>query len=185
MVDWQQVRQRLLDTQRAFETSLDPSPERLEEVYRRRAARLALRPAAEAPAATTIPVLIFRLGSERYGMPVEQLAAVIANPVCPPVPTGPPRLAGVINVRGEIRPVWDLAGLLELPQREPAAGRYVLLLRSSAGEVGVQVDRVEQVRTLDSKEWNAPGERFPYVQGITADAVLVLDSQQVLKELRR
>ena len=59
-----------------------------------------------------IPALIFRLAQERYAIALKELAEVLPFTGCAQVPGGSPQFLGVINLRGELRPVIDLAWVL-------------------------------------------------------------------------
>jgi purine-binding chemotaxis protein CheW len=116
----------------------------VEVVWRRRATLLA-RP-APTPAATTAAgsLLVFRAGSERYALELIHLGEVVPARPCSFVPGAGPALAGITAVRGEVRPVWDLAQLLRLPPtgRDPQAAKYVVFLRGGAGLLVDQIDEI-------------------------------------------
>ena len=111
----------------------EPDQRAVDEVYRRRARQLAERPADRADAATTTAVLVFTLGTERYGIELTDLAEVLPYRGCTAVPGTPAALLGVINVRGDIRPVADLRGVPELRAADASAGGYVVMLRQEGG----------------------------------------------------
>ncbi|HYM12729.1 MAG TPA: chemotaxis protein CheW [Bryobacterales bacterium] len=182
MVNWAEVRARLERSGQALDEAVAHDPQRLEAVFRERAARLA-KPhafATGAPAGTWM--FIFRLGMERYAIALHDLTEVISNPKCTPVPGSSPRLAGVINLKGEIRPVWDLARLLQLGGKQREQSGCVLLVRKKGREVGLWVDAAEQIRLLRPGQWQQPGERSPYLQGVTSDAVMILDTEVLLEK---
>ncbi|MBI3697473.1 MAG: chemotaxis protein CheW [Acidobacteria bacterium] len=175
MIDWEQARRRLARSERGLEQALVADAQRVKRVWRERAARLA-RPPAEALSAVR-PFLAFRLREETYALPLEELGEVIPNPACTPVPGAPAALAGVLNLRGQIRPVWDLARLLQLPEGE--SGDWVLLLRRP--ELGLRVGRAEQILHLRPEEFRVPLNAPPWVVGVSADALAWLDVQPLLQ----
>ncbi len=132
-IDWAEVRERLERSRAALEESLSVSPERLEAVYRERAAALAARQ-TRAAGPTGVRVLVFALGAERYALNFGDVTEVLPFAALTPVPGGPPELLGVMNVRGDIRSVVDLGRLLTTPERTDAAAGYVLLLRRTAAK---------------------------------------------------
>lgn len=153
--------------------------DRMEAVYRARAARLA-RPAEAGRDAEDLPVLIFHLGDRRYGLELSRLVEVIPHPRCTPVPGAPPQLAGVLQVRGEIRPVWELSRLLNLPDAPAEEPFSVLLLRKGSREVGLRVNEVREVRLLRPQACMEPDS--PHIRWITSDSVAILDPDRLLKE---
>ena len=57
-------------------------------------------------------VLLLPVDQELYSLPMEFLREVIATPRITPVPTAPATILGLVNVRGEIVPLFDVAALL-------------------------------------------------------------------------
>ena len=160
----------------------------IDEVYRRRARRLADRQVG-ATVATTWAVLVFGLGKERYAIELSELAEVIAFRDCTPVPGVSPALIGVINVRGEITAVADLSRLLELQPGDGSAAGYVLILRQQGQAIGLKVDRVDHVRQIDpaqvvsARDGAAPIAGSRFVRALTADTVMVIDTRAALAQL--
>ena len=114
-----------------------------------RARRLAER--AEPAAARdqdAVGALSFRLGDERFALPVNEVASVVPFGAPTPVPGASPALIGVMAIKGEVHTVFNLARLLGLPEvaGDPAGG-YVLLLRLSDARVGVAVTQVHAIVT--------------------------------------
>src|SRR4051794_6249082 len=107
-IDWDDVRRRLRATEQALEQALNPGPERIAEVYRRRADDLAGRRGQDGRAAAGPRVLAFALGAERFALELTDVVELLAFGSCTPVPGGPAQLLGVMNVHGEIRSVLDL-----------------------------------------------------------------------------
>lgn len=46
-----------------------------------------------------------RAGAERFAIELTEILEVVRDAECAPAPGAPGQLAGVVNVRGEIRPV--------------------------------------------------------------------------------
>jgi purine-binding chemotaxis protein CheW len=181
--DWENVRRRLRESQVAAETGLR-DPERMEVVYRERAARLALRH-AEADTSATFGALVFTLGRERYAIELEDLVEVLPCSGYTPVPGAPQELLGVINLRGEIRPVVDLARVLELPKVADGDSGFLLLLHQQNREVALRVGQVENIRLLRPSELADPGQNGTYLaarylKAVTSDTVMLLSTEALL-----
>ncbi len=165
-----------------------PADDRLEQMYRLRARRLADRRAAKVEA-TTVAVLAVWLGSERYAIELSDLAEVIAYRGSTSVPGAPPALLGVINVRGDIRAVADLGRLLDLPKSADESAGYVLMLRQKGRTVGFRVDGIDQVRHIDPAlvKVTADGGTAPggarFVRGLTPDGIMWLDTNAAMANL--
>ena len=108
-------------------TAIHSHQQRMEAVWRARAKRLSQRPDATADGQNVLPVIVLRIGKERYGVDLSDVAEVLPPVRATPVPGAPAVFAGVINVHGEIRPVIDLRRLLGIetaPNRDLARVIY-------------------------------------------------------------
>jgi purine-binding chemotaxis protein CheW len=184
-IDWDQVKRRLAASEQALERSLGDDPARLEAVYRRRAEQLAVRRGRVSEAAATEPVLVFGMGTERYGLPLRDLEVVLPFANCTPVPGARPELLGVTNVRGEVRSVVDLRRILELPEAPAKGSGYVLLVRHDDQVVGLRVDGLEKAQrvamgTLVTTVELGTEAHGRYLKGLTPDRVIVLDTAAIL-----
>ena len=178
-INWDQARSRLLASDRALQESLFASPQRIETAHRQRAVRLAAGQAERAPVSAVLPVLVFRLADERYALELKELAEVLPFARCAPVPGGPPQFLGVINLRGELRAVVDLARLLVPSANGNSDSGFVLMLRRPGREIGLKVDRIEQLDEIRTEELSlpAPGN---HVKGIAGGRLMLLDMDQVV-----
>jgi purine-binding chemotaxis protein CheW len=85
----------------------------VEDVLARRAASLA-QEAAEDNASDRIALLLFRIGVEWYAVRVEDVRELYQEYEVTPVPCVPDFIQGVVNIRGEILSVVDLAKIMGL-----------------------------------------------------------------------
>jgi purine-binding chemotaxis protein CheW len=183
-IDWEQVKARLRDSQQALERVLTVSPERLEAIYRERAARLAGRQTPGAGPAAARRVLAFVLRGERYALEFADLAAIRPYAGATPVPGGPPVLLGVINIDGDIRSVVDLARLLELPGGENGADGYVLVVRRHGRQVALRVDQLDKIFQVGAGDLVVPegstGPAAHFLRGLTPDRLRLLNTDALL-----
>lgn len=186
MIDWQAVKERLARSAAELDRATSVDPVRLLEVYRERAEQLAARQTAQ-PQSAARQVLVFSLVGEKYAFELAWLTEVLPFARVTPVPAGPAELLGLINVRGELCSVVDLARLLELPPSDGASG-YVVLLRHAGLETGVRVDAVEKIVPLDLAallplDEASTGMPTRYVQGVTADRLMLLRAEAIVADV--
>jgi purine-binding chemotaxis protein CheW len=95
---------------------------------------------------------------------IETVRVIVKVPLITEVPRAQPGLLGVMNLRGEVLPVYDLKERLGLslqtrviqgPEDLPREAR-VVVMRDEDGDAGVLVDRVEQVVKLLPSRFEAP-----------------------------
>ena len=110
-----------------------------------RARRLAEVP-PPADASRAIEVLVCRLGVEEYALELRLLHGVYPATGLTPVPCTPPFVAGLLNLRGEILTVLDLAAAMGLTGFESSA--KCSWRKRSEVRVGLLVDEVLGVRRI-------------------------------------
>ena len=143
-----------------------------------RAERLARKPSDRRE--VCVPVLVFEMRRDRYGIELASLVEAVPHPRIATVPGAPPQLAGVIQVRGEISPVWELSSLLGLADLEADDPGWVLLLRRESGKAGLRVGTVVGIREI-SREMDRP-EVCPHsVKWVTSDSIAILDTEELVK----
>lgn len=183
-IDWDEVRSRLQAQQTEFERGEARSPEQLAQMFRERAAALAARGMATVEKNDRWPALVFRVGDQRYCCALSSLVEVLPLGHSTPVPGGPPELLGVMNVRGEIRPVLDLARILKVNAAAERSGAYVLLARHAGREAGLAVDGIEKIENVSPEELTAlegEGEAAgPRGRHRTASRAIVLLIEEIL-----
>ena len=57
---------------------------------------------------TTRQIVVFRLGQEEYGLPIEQIKEVVITPNITRMPQTPAFVKGVANIRGNVIAILDL-----------------------------------------------------------------------------
>ena len=140
---------------------------------------------AQAPrtqAGTWAEVLLVRVGEEDYALELGWLRSVHDADGLAPVPCTPAYVAGILNVRGEVVTVLDLAVILGLVAPSTSERRsHVLLAEVPQGRIGLLVDEVlgaEQVE-LDRLSRGLSGRDF--VQGVADARIVLLDVERLFR----
>ncbi len=121
--------------------------------------------------------VIFTLEGDRYGVLLSKVRTVVMPRPLTRVPRAPRALLGIINLRGRVVSVVDLAALLGLTS-STAHGK-VLLLDRGRTELGVAVADVLGIAALEVKG-RAPEGSPAFVTGVAQDdrgAVTLLDAE--------
>ena len=90
----------------------------------------------------------FTTAGQLFGLPIEQVRDVftLANITC--VPLSGPQIAGVLNLRGRIVTVIDLAKLLGLEAPKHSGPQMVIGIERRSESFGILVDRAGEVLGL-------------------------------------
>jgi purine-binding chemotaxis protein CheW len=84
---------------------------------------------------TGAETLLLPVGRDLYALPVEWVREVVAAPRLTRLPTSPPVVLGLFNLRGQIVPLLDTAALLGIGTPEPTA--FVVVVDCPQGPVGL------------------------------------------------
>jgi purine-binding chemotaxis protein CheW len=88
----------------------------------------------------------FRIGAERYALPVENVLEVAEIGQLAPVPGAPEPVLGVRNLHGQVLAVVDLAAALGR-EHERAPSR-LLIVEAEGVRAGLAIDAVDDVGEL-------------------------------------
>ena len=121
---------------------------------------------------TTLQYIVVRLGEEQYGIDIRYIDNIVRMQKITRVPKVAPYLKGVINLRGEVIPIMSLRLKMFLPEDEiTKATRIIILKLEQYGSVGIIVDEVKEVVTLDSEHiekiaYDSKDDRINFLCGI-------------------
>jgi purine-binding chemotaxis protein CheW len=91
-------------------------------------------------------VVVFRLGAEEFGVPIESVQEIVRVPeTLTHVPKAPVSVEGVINLRGAVLPVVDLRRRLGLPTVARNDGQRIMVFLIRDVRTGFIVDAVAEV----------------------------------------
>jgi purine-binding chemotaxis protein CheW len=158
-----------------------PDRGEIDAILREQARRYAQIPPDSQDASET-EVLLFQLGAEQYAIALELLQSVHPVRGITAVPGAPPTVVGILNVRGEIVTILDLAAAFGSKGSGPnnAAARVLLVDAPTGGRVGLLVDDVLGVRRLAFRELDRSWLRQDYAAGIAEARIIQVNLKQFL-----
>jgi purine-binding chemotaxis protein CheW len=119
------------------------------------------RDAQPAGESERVSYLGFYLGSEVYGVPLEQLREVSRVSHLRRVPGAPPGVAGLVNLRGEILCALDVRAILGLPAQASAESPFIVALRGFGDPLALIVDAIADIYSISPNEIEAPPATWP------------------------
>jgi purine-binding chemotaxis protein CheW len=130
--------------------------------------------------------VVFRVAGERFAIPLEAVREVVVpQPPFARVPRASDAVRGVMNLRGRVVAVVDLAVLVGLaPQRLEGASGQVLILDPGKRALGFLIAGVLGVEAIRPPEGAGPG----LVRGVAAaasGAVTLLGAEALATEAER
>lgn len=101
----------------------------------------------------TTQFIVVRLGEELYGIDIQYVDNIVRMQHITRVPKVQEYLKGVINLRGEVIPVMSIRIKMELAEDEyTKATRIIILKLEQQGNIGIIVDEVNEVVTLNASQ---------------------------------
>ena len=108
----------------------------------------------------TFQYMTFKLGDELFAINVSQVREVLEVSQITKVPTAPPYMRGVVNVRGQAIPVVDLRLRFGLPGIADTVNTRVIVMElnidGEAAVIGGLADSVHEVIELEPGNINPP-----------------------------
>ena len=123
----------------------------------------------------TIQYIVVKFGDEQYGINIKYIDNLVRMQRITRVPNVPAYIKGVINLRGEVVPVVSLRIKMGLCEDEITKLTRIIIIKLDNGEViGVLVDAVKEVVTLDTREiekvsYDSGEEKTNFISGIGKD----------------
>ena len=122
--------------------------------------------------------LVFRVGGVRCGIDVARVQEINRNMDVTRVFSAPPDVVGVINLRGSIVTLLDLAQRLGVPDDDERGHPKNVIVSSQGEVVGLVVDDVEDIVSAGPGEVLPPPAHLP--DGIRRCATGVLPMRDLL-----
>jgi len=144
-IDYTALRRKLDEAQAVLEGAQVLSPERRREVLAERARALAESRHEERR--ETMSVLSFRVGGERYAVPIDSVDHVLESKGLCPLPGAPRYVLGALVSRSRVVPVLDLRQVLGLDLKA---------LQYAEGKVFVDTAVRELGMTGFNRVWESP-----------------------------
>ena len=96
--------------------------------------------------------VVFRLGNETYSMDIEYVKAIEQNYSIIPLPEAPEHVKGMINLRGEIVPVYSLRSRFHMEEIEKTKDSQLLIAKAGEVLLAFEVDAVVGIETIEPQQ---------------------------------
>jgi purine-binding chemotaxis protein CheW len=184
-IDWASVRQRIA----AAGENRAPSREAKDAILAERARVLAQPLETATRTSHDLRLATFVLAGERYGIEAHLVVEIGRLSDFAPLPSAPPYLVGITNLRGDILPIFDLRALLGLNRRALDDMSRLVVLGKNRADFGILADAARELVALASAELlptpsSVTEQARCYMQGVTKDALVVLNGAALLADRR-
>lgn len=98
----------------------------------------------------------FRVSGQLFGLEVSRVRQILRSQPTTPLPRAPELIEGVVDLRGSVVPVIDLARALGLEPGKESPTARIALVEFQGLVFGLRVDAAVDVVTLDGREVEDP-----------------------------
>jgi purine-binding chemotaxis protein CheW len=164
-------------------------------ILEERARLLARIPETKADTEIMLEVQSFHLGTEYLGVPTDLVQEIqpLRSHHWSRVPCAPSFIVGIVNLRGRIYSIMDLAVFWGLPSRPITESTHVLLVkginRSGNREIDLTLltDDCAEVHIIRSDELNPPpptvtAKAQSHIRGVTPGMMMIVDLESLLSD---
>lgn len=137
--------------------------------------------------------VIFKLGSEEYGMDISLVGGIENYTSVVPMPNAPEHIIGILNLRGEVIPVYSLRKKFHMEEIPTTAATQLLVTNCRGVLIGYKVDSVSEIVEFDEALIRpvpviVKNEDTSYAKGIAekkGQLIVLLDIENILNERER
>jgi len=120
-------------------------------------------------------IVTFLIGDQRFGIEVSDILEVNRELLWTPIPGAPDFVIGAANLRGDIVTIVDMRKILGYEERPQGLSKPVIIVSSRNELVGVLVDQIEDVLTIDPDKLESPPGNMSVIQRRSFSAVMKRD----------
>jgi purine-binding chemotaxis protein CheW len=116
-----------------------------------------------------VRLLLFTIDENRYGIVADAVVEIVRAVAITPLPNVPAVIAGVIDVRGAVMPVFDVRRRFGLVAREVELSDHFVIVRAKRRSAVLHVDRVLDLADVDDDALSSLAGQVPsspYVAGV-------------------
>ena len=96
--------------------------------------------------------VLFYIGKELYGLDISYVRGIEKYVNITPVPNAPDYIEGIINLRGEIIPIFNLRRKFGMEKVRPTEETTLIISKSQGMPIAFEVDRVAEILTLEDEK---------------------------------
>jgi purine-binding chemotaxis protein CheW len=122
-------------------------------------------------------LLSVRVGDQEFAMTIMAIREIRGWINSTTLPHAPPYIKGMINLRGTVLAIIDLAVRLGLPSREPTAASVVVVVEMGDKAVGLLVDAVSDIITVTDQMRQITPDTGDAVSRAYVESLIMLDER--------
>ncbi|HLH11633.1 MAG TPA: chemotaxis protein CheW [Methylovirgula sp.] len=124
-------------------------------------------------------LIAFRIGAQEFCVDIMSVREIRGYTQATALPQAPSFVRGVINLRGAVLPIVDLAVRLGFPPPEPTARHVIMVVNIGAQVVGLLVDAVLDILTVEEGAIQPTPDVASEMAKVFTRGVLAIDGRMI------
>lgn len=129
--------------------------------------------------ASELELLSFRVGEQEYSVDIMSVREIRGWTRATPLPHSSPYMRGVINLRGAVLPIVDLACRLGLGATETTERNVIIVVQIDGQSLGLLVDAVSDILSIPRSELQAPPDMLTDASNSFVRALTVIEGRML------
>jgi purine-binding chemotaxis protein CheW len=124
-------------------------------------------------------LIAFRIGEQEFSVNIMSVREIRGWTQATPMPHAPSYILGVINLRGAVLPIVDMAARLGMKQAEPTARHVIIVAQVKTKIVGLLVEAVSDILTITDENIQPVPEISSDIEKQYARGILAIDKRMI------
>lgn len=124
-------------------------------------------------------LLTFKLGDQEYALDIMTVREIRGWTRATPMPLAPSFMRGVINLRGTVLPIMDLAKRLGLPECGNDHRRVIAVVQNNESTIGLLVDAVSDIVAIRTDDLQKPPDAILETCANVIKSITFLDDRMI------
>lgn len=136
-------------------------------------------------------IVIFKLGKEEYGIDIMKVVEIVHLQEIRKVPETPNYIEGIVNLRGDIYPIYNLRTRFNMQDEEADEDTKIIIIKGKETDVGFIVDNVSEILNIsqnnieDAPSIIASRREQEYINGVAKEEgrmIVLLDIDKLVSD---
>lgn len=127
-------------------------------------------------------LLSFHVGNQEYAIDIISVREIRSWSAATPLPHAPPHVRGVINLRGTVLPIVDLATRLGIEASSKTDRNVIVVVQRGDDMAGLLVDAVSDIFAVSASELQPPPD-LPGESAVNCVRALTIHEERMLRVL--
>lgn len=126
-----------------------------------------------------IELLTFQVGKQEYAIDIMSVREIRGWSKATPLPHAPTFVRGVINLRGTVLTIVDLADRLGMGRTETNERNVIIVVHTGKETVGLLVDAVSDILAINKSDLQTPPEMSADNNQTFVSALMIADDRMI------